>query len=285
MAFVSTRHKVVCLHDQQASEVPGPGVIFASITDDRRWVFFQACRAASPMRLWAHSFPLGRLSGSCSSGLIAEEESRLLASVQSSPRMSPYTVTSRFRPASCSPCSAACWVGRRDRLAELATTDALTGLQNARALQDRLQREVARAVRYRQPLSLLLIDLDGLKVINDRLGHPAGDRALLHVADAIRVQLRASDIGSRWGGDEFALLAPNTRRPAAAALAQRVQSLVGHAPVGDGVPPMTVSIGMATFDPDGAAQVDASSLMKEADTALYGAKRRSARVRDRASRA
>jgi diguanylate cyclase (GGDEF)-like protein len=177
-------------------------------------------------------------------------------------------------------------LGRQaDRLAELATTDALTGLQNARALQDRLQREVARAVRYRQPLSLLLIDLDGLKVINDRLGHPAGDRALLHVADAIRVQLRASDIGSRWGGDEFALLAPNTRRPAAAALAQRVQSLVGHAPVGDGVPPMTVSIGIATFDPDGAAQVDASSLMKEADTALYGAKRRSPRVRDRASRA
>ena len=165
-------------------------------------------------------------------------------------------------------------LGRQaDRLAGLATTDALTGLQNARALQDRLQREVARAVRYRQPLSLLLIDLDGLKAINDRLGHHAGDRALRHVAGAIRAQLRASDIGVRWGGDEFALLAPNTRPPAAAALAQRVQSLVASAPVGDAVPPMAVSIGIASFDPDAAVQVDASSLMHEADAALYRAKR------------
>jgi diguanylate cyclase (GGDEF)-like protein len=160
-----------------------------------------------------------------------------------------------------------------DRLAELATTDALTGLQNARALQEGLQREVARAVRDRQPLSLLLIDLDGLKVINDRLGHHAGDRALCHVAEAIGVQLRASDIGVRWGGDEFALLAPNTRGSAAAVLAQRVQSLVGHAPASSAVPPMAVSIGIATFDPDGTVQVDASSLMSAADAALYHAKR------------
>ena len=165
-------------------------------------------------------------------------------------------------------------LGRQaDRLAGLATTDALTGLQNARALQEGLQREVARAVRYRQPLSLLLVDLDGLKVINDLLGHHAGDRALCHVAEAIRVQLRASDIGVRWGGDEFALLAPNTRRSAAAVLAQRVQSLVGDAPVSSAVPPMAVSIGIATFDPDGAVQVDASSLMSAADAALYHAKR------------
>jgi diguanylate cyclase (GGDEF)-like protein len=160
-----------------------------------------------------------------------------------------------------------------DQLAELATTDALTGLQNARALRERLEREVARAVRYRQPLSLLLIDLDGLKTINDRLGHHAGDRALRHVAEAIRVQLRASDIGARWGGDEFALLAPNTRRPAATVLAQRVQSLVASAPVGEAVPPMAVSIGIASFDPGGTAHVDASSLMHEADAALYRAKR------------
>jgi diguanylate cyclase (GGDEF)-like protein len=165
-------------------------------------------------------------------------------------------------------------LGRQaDRLAELATTDALTGLQNARALQERLQREVARAVRYRQPLSLLLIDLDGLKIINDRLGHHAGDRALRHVAEAIRIQLRASDIGARWGGDEFALLAPNTRQSAASSLAQRVQSLVGNAPVGNRVPPMAVSIGIATFDPAGGLQIDPSRLMHAADAALYHAKR------------
>jgi diguanylate cyclase (GGDEF)-like protein len=165
-------------------------------------------------------------------------------------------------------------LGRQaDRLAELATTDALTGLQNARALHERLEREVARAVRYRQPFSLLLIDLDGLKTINDRLGHHAGDRALRHVADAIRAQLRASDIGVRWGGDEFALLAPNTRQPAAAALARRVQSLVGSAPVGNAVPPLAVSIGIATFEPEATARVEAASLMHQADAALYRAKR------------
>lgn len=165
-------------------------------------------------------------------------------------------------------------LGRQaDRLAEIAITDALTGLQNARALWDGLRRELDRAARYGEPLSLLLIDLDGLKLINDRSGHPAGDRALRHVADAIRSQLRASDMGARWGGDEFALLAPNTSRSAASALAHRVRSLVARSPVGGDLPPLSASIGIATFDGTGDTVSDPVALMQTADAALYHAKR------------
>ena len=96
---------------------------------------------------------------------------------------------------------------------------------------------------------------------------------LARFAEVLRKTARGQDLAVRTGGDEFALLAPNTRRSAAAVLAQRVQSLVGHAPVSSAVPPMAVSIGIATFDPDRAVQVDASSLMSAADAALYHAKR------------
>jgi len=164
-------------------------------------------------------------------------------------------------------------LGRQaDRLAQLAVTDGLTGLQNARALQERLRREVTRSARYRQPLSLLLIDLDGLKAINDRLGHDAGSRALRHVAVVIHSQLRLSDFGARWGGDEFALVAPNTAALEAAALAERVRSLVANDPAGRFVPPVTISIGIATFDPDQDIQTDPVVMMHAADSALYQAK-------------
>ena len=163
--------------------------------------------------------------------------------------------------------------GQADRLAQLSITDALTGLHNARALEERLHRELVRSARYRQPLSLLLIDLDGLKAINDGLGHDAGDRALRHIAVVIQSQLRLSDLGARWGGDEFALLAPNTGAMAAAALGERVRWLVASDPAGRFVPPVTISIGIATFDPDQDIPVDPAALMRAADSALYEAKR------------
>ena len=100
-------------------------------------------------------------------------------------------------------------LGRQaDRLAELSETDPLTGLSNARGLFDRLDAELGRSRRYREPLALLSVDLDGLKSINDRYGHRAGDDAICSVADVIRSELRESDVGARWGGDEFAVLAP-----------------------------------------------------------------------------
>jgi diguanylate cyclase (GGDEF)-like protein len=162
-------------------------------------------------------------------------------------------------------------VGRRaDRLLDLSRTDPLTGLANARGFRERLEAEHARSLRYREPLSLLLIDLDGLKSINDRMGHPVGDLALLRLAAAIRDGARASDLGARYGGDEFVLLAPSTGSAAAAALAERIRRRVAE-DEGDGLA-VTASVGVATFDPAGPAGA-ALGLMDAADAALYRAKR------------
>jgi len=162
-------------------------------------------------------------------------------------------------------------VGRQaDELADLSETDPLTGLTNARGLTDHLEAELARLRRYHEPLSLLLLDLDGLKSINDRYGHRAGDDAIRSLGEVIRSQLRESDLGARWGGDEFAVLAPNTTKNAALALAERIRALLGR----DGQLPLSGSVGVATVDPmiDGAV-VSRAALMRAADAALYEAKR------------
>jgi diguanylate cyclase (GGDEF)-like protein len=99
-------------------------------------------------------------------------------------------------------------MGRQaDRLAALSQTDPLTGLPNRRALSQHLREELHRATRYRTPVSLLLIDVDGLKQVNDAHGHAAGDRVIRTVALAITHMLRESDFGARWGGDEFGIVA------------------------------------------------------------------------------
>lgn len=162
-------------------------------------------------------------------------------------------------------------LGRQaDQFVDLSTTDPLTGLRNRRALYGRLEDEIARAGRYRQPLSILLIDVDGLKEINDLFGHRAGDAALRRVAAAIRDGSRGADLGARWGGDEFVLLAPNTGAEAALGLAERIRLAVaeGTDPTGSG----TVSVGVATVDPDGAPPAP-DALALQADEALYEAKR------------
>ena len=93
-------------------------------------------------------------------------------------------------------------LGRQaEALRQLSTTDSLTGLGNRRALDDRLDEEWHRAVRHDSPLALLLVDIDGLKRINDQLGHGAGDDLLRRTATTIRASLRASDVAARWGGD------------------------------------------------------------------------------------
>jgi diguanylate cyclase (GGDEF)-like protein len=165
-------------------------------------------------------------------------------------------------------------LGRQaDRLAHLSRTDVLTGLRNRRYFQERLEEEFARASRYGHPLSLLLIDVDRLKQVNDRHGHKSGDLALGRAAAAIRTGSRAGDIGARWGGDEFALLAPNTGRPEALSVAERVRSLASSpaGPAGEDV--VTVSVGVATFDPQASAVRSPEALVGVADAALYEAKR------------
>ena len=159
-------------------------------------------------------------------------------------------------------------LGRQaDTLLQLSCTDALTGLRNPRAFEERLEDETARAARYGEPLSLLVVDVDGLKGINDRNGHRAGDLALQAVARALRTGARQTDLAARLGGDEFALVAPSTSRTAAAALGERIRSLVA----GDGSSSLTVSLGVVTAEPGHAA--GAAALRETADAALYEAKR------------
>ena len=162
-------------------------------------------------------------------------------------------------------------LGRQaDRLYELSTSDSLTCLRNRRAFEERLQEEFARAARHGSPLSILLLDLDRLKTLNDRHGHRVGDEALARVAAALRDGSRAMDIAARWGGDEFALLAPDTGPDEALRLAERVRALVALG--GDATHAITVSVGVATLDAaHGVAGPEA--LMRAADAALYAAKR------------
>ena len=163
-------------------------------------------------------------------------------------------------------------LGRQaDELAELSETDSLTGLFNARGFNARLRAEIKRSKRYGQPVSLLFLDVDGLKCINDRHGHRAGSAALCEVAGVIRSELREIDVAARWGGDEFTILAPNTAREAAFTLAERVRSQIAERISW----PLTASIGVATHDADeDGMPTDSGSLMRAADTAMYEAKKR-----------
>jgi diguanylate cyclase (GGDEF)-like protein len=163
-------------------------------------------------------------------------------------------------------------LGRQtDRLAELSETDVLTGLPNRRALERRLADELRRAARYRVPVSLVLVDVDGLKRINDRGGHAAGDRAIRRVAASIAATLRGSDLGARWGGDEFAVVMPNATSAAAHRLGERLMAhLSEHPDHADGT--VTVSIGIAVFDAATTSDRTAEQLSHAADQALYAAK-------------
>jgi len=158
-----------------------------------------------------------------------------------------------------------------------AVTDPLTGLFNRYHFEAALKQEVARCRRYGERLSLLLIDVDQLKAVNDRWGHPEGDRMLGRVADAIRSTLRTADVATRYGGDEFAIILPDADAPAAQLVAERICANVA-ASVGEGGLPggsttVTVSGGFAEL-PLGAPAVSEAQFVLAADQALYLAKGR-----------
>ncbi len=158
-----------------------------------------------------------------------------------------------------------------EKLKELAATDALTGLANRREFLDRLAAEIARAHRSGGTLSIALLDLDGLKAINDTHGHSVGDGALLAVARTLR-GLRASDLAARFGGDEFTLLLPDTGMEQAEEILSRI-GVTGIA-VSDahgGHALLRFSWGIAVYPSDGA---DADSLLGVADSRLYAMKQR-----------
>ena len=161
------------------------------------------------------------------------------------------------------------------RLETLANQDALTGIANRRAFDSLIDRELARALRSREPLSVALCDVDHFKAYNDRYGHPAGDECLRKVGAAIAKSCRrATDFAARYGGEEFALLLPDT--PAEGALKvvetvrQQVVSLAIPHEASSAAPVVTFSAGIATFSPE--RDKSAAQLIARADEALYRAK-------------
>jgi diguanylate cyclase (GGDEF)-like protein len=154
-----------------------------------------------------------------------------------------------------------------DEIERLATRDSLTGLANRRLFDESLRREAARSQRLGSPLSLLVLDVDHFKQVNDSYGHQTGDDVLCDVADALVTNTKNFDVAARYGGDEFVVLLPGCSREDAIGVAQRVRNEIARQ-VGEA--PVTISGGIATM-PDNAA--DAERLMAAADAALYEAKR------------
>jgi diguanylate cyclase len=150
----------------------------------------------------------------------------------------------------------------------MALTDPLTGLANRRWGEEQLEQELLRAARYGRTFAAVMLDIDRFKTLNDTHGHGAGDRVLIDLAHLLRKLLRATDHVVRWGGEEFLILAPETRLEAAVDLSEAVRQRVAADVLGDGHR-ATVSIGVATYHPGDVA----ISLIERADAALYRAKR------------
>jgi diguanylate cyclase (GGDEF)-like protein len=152
------------------------------------------------------------------------------------------------------------------QLSQLARTDALTGLRNRGAFNERLIKEVTRVTRYHTPLSLLLIDIDHFKAYNDTYGHVAGDEVLRTIGRLFEEQARQSDQVARYGGEEFAIILPNTDEAESVLAAERIRRSVDRAPWPERR--ITISIGAATYH----APWTAEQLVELTDRALYSAK-------------
>ncbi|MGB8929694.1 MAG: diguanylate cyclase [Anaeromyxobacteraceae bacterium] len=158
-------------------------------------------------------------------------------------------------------------------LRELAQTDPLTGLANLRAFRTRLVEEVKRARRYRTPLTCVMADMDHLKAINDQLGHAAGDLAIGAVASLLTGELRETDFGARYGGDEFVLLLPHTTREEGRVFAERLCARLHASPLELSGRRILIgaSFGVAELADSGHGD-DGEELLASADSALYAAK-------------
>ena len=154
------------------------------------------------------------------------------------------------------------------RLVEHATEDQLTGLPNRRQFESLLRRELERSSRYGEVFSLVMIDLDGFKSVNDTHGHGEGDSLLRSVADRLRETCRTADVAARIGGDEFALILPATDQFEAAALCERLRTKI------EGLGEVSLSWGVAEYPTHGTRRAE---LLKAADSAMYASKPRESR--------
>jgi len=161
----------------------------------------------------------------------------------------------------------------KDQYEWLATTDPLTNCVNRRGLLDRLEAELERVQRYGDALSMMMVDLDHFKKVNDSRGHLAGDEVLRQVGAMLRGEVRAVDMVARYGGEEFVILLPETSQPGAMALADRIRDQVAQRDFSEdgSMLTVTVSIGVTTV---GAGELDdPESVLGRVDAALYRAKR------------
>jgi diguanylate cyclase (GGDEF)-like protein len=155
-----------------------------------------------------------------------------------------------------------------EQIREQALTDSLTGCYNRRSLELRLDHNIQMAIRTREPLSVLMLDLDNFKKINDQAGHDTGDVALCMLADTLRGGLRAVDTAARFGGDEFVIILPQANTEGAMVVAERLRRRIAQIQV-PGFGRMTSSFGIATFPNHASSK---ATLMLAADRALYDAK-------------
>ena len=165
------------------------------------------------------------------------------------------------------------WQQRANQFQLMSITDPLTGLHNRRYLEARLAEELSRSKRYNYPMSFMMIDIDDFKLYNDLNGHQAGDRALEITAQCLHAALRKADVASRYGGEEFSILLPQTSLEEAGVIADRIRRkmMMTKFPHGDSQPSgmVTASIGLSTFSP---ALNSVEAIVRAADRALYHAK-------------
>ncbi len=155
----------------------------------------------------------------------------------------------------------------RQMVIRLSQEDYLTGVYNRRRITELLENEIRRATRYKTTFSVLLMDIDRFKAVNDRLGHPAGDKALTKVADIIRSSVRSTDLVGRWGGEEFVVVSPETDIDGGFSLAEKIRTRLEATDI-DKVGYITASFGVTAFaDGD-----DIENVIARADAGLYAAK-------------
>ena len=166
----------------------------------------------------------------------------------------------------------------KDKINKVSTTDELTGLHNRKYLQERLDQEIARARRYKTPLSCLLFDIDFFKVVNDMYGYEWGDVLLKNLAEKLKQMVRKEDVLTRYGDEEFILILPNTSEDNAFLFAERFRrdiEKMEFIPAGEEERhPITISGGISTYPCLANVEEDANTIIRYAEHALYNAKRR-----------